>query len=163
MYRADLQKEKVAMKPKGQTGANATPNSLLASMAVLLGAWTMESPQFPEFRGRATFEWIEDGAYLAVRDDVEKGDFPSSTWIIGGDDSRQVCTSLYHDSRGVRRVYETTIVDDIWQIWRNAPEFNQRFIGKIVDAGTTIAAQWEMSQDGSNWAKDFDVVYRKLS
>lgn len=151
------------MKPKGQTGANATSNSPLASMAVLLGEWTMESPQFPEFRGRATFEWIEDGAYLAVRDDVEKGEFPSSTWIIGGDDSIQDCTSLYHDSRGVRRVYQTNIVDDIWQIWRNAPEFNQRFIGKIVDAGTTITGQWEMSRDGSKWAKDFDLVYRKIS
>ena len=151
------------MKPKRSTGANATPNSQLASMALLLGEWTMETPQFPEFRGRATFEWIEDGAYLAVRDEVEQGEFPSSRWIIGGDDLTQDCTALYYDSRGVRRVYQTSVVDDIWRIWRNAPEFNQRFIGKVVDAGTTITAQWEMSRDGSKWAKDFDLVYRKIA
>jgi len=151
------------MKPKGQAGPNATPDSPLASMAVLLGEWTMESPQFPEFRGRATIEWIEDGAYLALRDDVVQGDFPSGIWIIGCDDSMQDCTSLYHDSRGVRRVYQTSIVDDVWQIWRDAPEFNQRFIGKVVGAGTTIIAQWEMSRDGSNWAKDFDLVYRRVA
>ena len=149
------------MKPKGQTGAKAATSLSLASMAVLLGEWTMESPQFPEFRGRATFEWIEAGAYLAVRDEVEKGEFPSGTWIIGGDDSMQDCTSLYHDSRGVRRVYQTNLVDKSWQIWRNAPEFNQRFIGKLVDAGTTITAQWERSRDGSEWTKDFDLIYRK--
>jgi len=29
-------------------------------MAALIGDWTMESPQFPEVRGRARIEWIED-------------------------------------------------------------------------------------------------------
>jgi hypothetical protein len=50
-----------------------------ASMATLLGDWTMESPQFPEVRGRARIAWIGDSAYLAVRDDVEQGEIPSGT------------------------------------------------------------------------------------
>ena len=113
----------------------------LASMAALIGDWTMESPQFPEVRGRARFEWIEDGAYLAVRDDVEQGEIPRGMWIVGADDSTAEWTSLY---------------------WRNAPEFNQRFIGKLAPGGQTITAQWEMDADGSGWKKDFELVYRKV-
>jgi len=123
----------------------------------------MDSPQFPDFRGRATFRWIENGAYLFVRDDVDSGEFPSGTWIIGGDDSMQDCMALYHDSRGVRRVYQTSMADGVWRIWRNAPEFNQRFIGQIADGGETINARWERSGDGSDWVTDFDLVYRKIA
>ncbi len=98
----------------------------------------MQSPQFPDFRGRSKVAWIEDGAYLMVRDEVERGEFPSGTWIIGGDDSR------------------------IWKIWREAPGFNQRFIGSFEPGGKAIAARWETSDDGSLWEKDFDLVYRRF-
>ncbi len=133
-----------------------------ASIASLLGVWTMQSPQFPDFRGRSKVAWIEDGAYLMVRDEVERGEFPSGTWIIGGDDSRDDFTSLYHDSRGVSRVYQMSLVDGIWKIWREAPGFNQRFIGSFEPGGKAIAARWETSDDGSLWEKDFDLVYRRF-
>jgi len=71
--------------------------------------------------------------------------------------------ALYHDSRGVRRVYQTSMADGVWRIWRNAPEFNQRFIGRIADGGETINARWERSGDGSDWVTDFDLVYRKIA
>jgi hypothetical protein len=132
-------------------------------MAVLIGTWTMSSPQFPDFRGRATFRWIEEGAYLAVRDEVESGDFPSGSWIIGGDDSMQDCAALYHDSRGVRRVYQTNLADGVWRIWRNAPEFNQRFVGQLSDGGETITARWERSDGESDWMTDFDLMYRRIA
>ena len=135
----------------------------LSSMAVLIGDWTMGSPQFPDVRGRARIEWIEDGAYLAVRDDVEQGDIPSGMWIVGADDSTAEWTSLYYDSRGVRRVYQMSFSDGVWKIWRNAPEFNQRFIGKLAPGGQTITGQWEMDADGSGWKKDFELVYRKVT
>ena len=48
-----------------------------------------------------------------------------------------------------------------WRIWRDAPGFNQRFTGTFDDAGTTITGAWEMSEDGTTWSKDFDLVYRK--
>ena len=141
---------------KRSTGAT------LASMGELVGEWEMRSPQFPDFLGRAKVAWIEEGAYLIVRDDVENGDFPSGTWIVGGDDSTEDCTSLYHDSRGVSRVYQMRFVDGIWKIWRNAPGFNQRFIGKLDTGGKAIAARWETSGDGSRWEKDFDLRYRRV-
>jgi hypothetical protein len=123
----------------------------------------MESPQFPKVRGRAKFEWIENGAYLAVRDQVEQGEIPSGMWIVGADDSKAECTSLYYDTRGVRRVYQMTFCDGVWKIWRNAPEFKQRFIGKLAPGGRKITGQWEMDADGPGWKKDFELVYRRAS
>jgi hypothetical protein len=131
-------------------------------MAVLVGEWTMEVPQFPNLRARSTIEWIEDGAYLVVRVAVDAGEIPSGLWIIGSDDSRPVCTALYYDERGVRRVYQTTLTEGIWRIWRDAPEFNQRFIGELESDGRAIRGRWEMSADGTDWQLDFDLVYRKV-
>ena len=141
---------------------NAKPAAVLASMAALLGEWTMLSPQFPDFRGRSKIEWNGDGGYLMMRDEVDRGEFPSGTWVVGGDDSDEHSIALYHDSRGVSRVYHMTFVDGIWKIWRNAPGFNQRFIGRVDRAGTSIAGQWETSEDASRWEKDFDLVYQKV-
>ena len=121
----------------------------------------MESPQYPDYRGRSAVEWIGERAYLSVRDEVDAGDFPSGTWIIGADDSTGECLALYFDSRGVRRVYRTTLEDDLWRVWRTAPEFDQRFTGKLTDGGKTIRAQWETSE-GDRWRKDFDLIYRKV-
>jgi len=135
--------------------------SALEAMAALVGEWTMESPRFPGFRGRMKIERIEDGAYLAIRD-VGDSDFPSSTWFVGGDDASSECAAHYSDSRGVRRVYRMTIVDGVWTIWRSAPEFNQRFTRRLQGGGRTIVGKWEMSADGQQWSKDFDLVYRRV-
>src|SRR5262249_12800446 len=42
------------------------PNPALKRLEVLIGDWEVEVPQFPGPRGRATFEWLEDGAYLSL-------------------------------------------------------------------------------------------------
>ena len=137
-------------------------NPTLTAFADLLGQWTMESPQFPVFRGRSEIAWIEDGDYLVVRDEVDAGEFPAGTWIVGGDDSSDECTSLYHDSRGVSRVYQMTLVDRVWKIWRFSPGFNQRFVGQLGRGTKTIRGHRETSGDGTLWEKDFDLVYRKV-
>jgi hypothetical protein len=58
-------------------------------------------------------------------------------------------------------VYEMSLGDGVWKIWREAPGFHQRFTGTSAD-GETITAQWESSQDGVEWKPDFDVVYTKI-
>ena len=55
-----------------------------------------------------------------------------------------------------------SVRDGVWTIWRDAPGFNQRYIGKIMDGGNTIAGQWEISEDGKSWEVDFDLTYRKV-
>jgi len=91
-------------------------NPTLSAFADLVGKWTMESPQYPGFRGRSDIAWIENGDYLLVRDEVDAGEFPAGTWIVSGDDSSEECTSLYHDSRGVSRVYQMSLVGGVWKI-----------------------------------------------
>ena len=46
-----------------------------------------------------------------------------------------------------------------WKLWRNSPNFSQRFEGKIGKDGNTITAKWEKSTDGAKWEHDFDVTY----
>ena len=67
---------------------------------------------------------------------------------------------LYSDARGVFRIYRMRLTDEAWTIWRDAPGFNQRFIGTFRD-DKTIEGAWESSPDGTTWESDFDMVYRK--
>jgi hypothetical protein len=82
----------------------------LAGLRFLTGDWTMElsGASFlpdPEsvVSGPVTFDWIEDGAALAMR----MGD--NATWIIGRDDAEQEYHILYGDKRGVPRVYRLSL------------------------------------------------------
>jgi len=70
---------------------------------------------------------------------------------------------LYYDTRKVSRVYEMSFSDGIWKMWRNSPDFSQRFKGKFSDDGNSIVAYWEKSSDGSTWEHDFDVTYTRVS
>ncbi|HYI65830.1 MAG TPA: hypothetical protein VEW95_02785 [Candidatus Limnocylindrales bacterium] len=137
----------------------------------LIGSWEFEpsvegrSPG----RGRATFEWIEDGAFVLERSDAEWTDpgwvenAPTSTQsVIGFDDTTGEVTMLYADSRGVFRIYRGSLTDDAWRLERAAPDFHQRFIGMFRDDGRTIDGRWESSPDGTTWELDFPIAYRKV-
>jgi hypothetical protein len=87
---------------------------------------------------------------------------PNATMIIGRDDSAETYFVLYFDSRDVSRVYQMSLVDGVWKMWREAPGFWQRFTGRFSDDGNTIMASWEKSGDGSNWKHDFDLTYSKV-
>lgn len=137
------------------------PNPALERLGALVGEWEVESPQFPGGRGQVTFRWLEDGAYLGW-DSKAPEPAPSSTWIIGGDESSESCTALYTDSRAVARVYHMSLDNGVWTVWREAPGFWQRFAGTLDDGGRTINGAWERSPDGSTWEHDFDLVYRRL-
>jgi hypothetical protein len=56
-----------------------------------------------------------------------------------------------------------TLSNGVWKLWRDAPDsFPQRFSGTFSDDGNTITDRWEKAEDGSNWATDFDLIYRKV-
>ena len=69
---------------------------------------------------------------------------------------------LYFDSRGVSRVYQMSLSDGVWKMWREAPGFSQRFMGTWSSDGRTIRGRWEESGDGSHWEHDFDLTYTKV-
>ena len=134
----------------------------LEQLEVLVGEWTSSSKKYPEGRGRMTVAPTEDGKFLRIEARVEDPRFPVSTQVVGSDDASDECTALYHDSRGVNRVYRMSVDGDVWKAWREAPKFNQRYTGQIKDAGMTIEGQWEFSEDGKSWNVDFDLTYTKV-
>jgi hypothetical protein len=138
----------------------------------LAGTWEFEPfvGGRPAGRGRATFEWIEDGTFLLVRSHADWTDAgwvenaPVSTQsVMGFDDTTFEVTQLYADDRGVFRTYRGRVTDDEWRLERAAPGFHQRFVGAFRDDGRTIEGQWESSPDGTAWELDFPITYRKTS
>ncbi len=97
-----------------------------------------------------------------TRSEIDDPRFPSGIAIFGSDDSAQEYFMLYFDERGVSRKFEVTLHDNIWKMWRNAPNFSQRFTGTLVEGGHTIIGIWELSTDGSSWEKDLELTYKRV-
>src|SRR5438874_11204141 len=130
---------------------------------MLIGEWVVESKKYSEGRGRTTVRPTEGGKFLRLESTQEDPRFPQATLLIGSDDEREECTVLYYDAREVHRAYRTSVADGVWKMWREAAEFNPRFIGQISEDGKTISGGWEMSRDGTNWEVDFDQEYTKVN
>ena len=139
----------------------------------LVGTWDFESSVEGRFMGRGwtTFEWIQDGAFIAQQADDEPSADSPADWvahspmpvrsIIGFDDTTGDVAMLYADARGVFRIYRMRVTDEAWTVWRDAPDFFQRFTGRFGEGRTTIDGRWETSSDGTAWTIDFDMRYRK--
>jgi hypothetical protein len=144
-----------------------TSEEALRALEPLVGEWTLEaSPPGGEplpGGGRSTFEWHPSGAHLVQRTIVELPEAPDSVSIIGCDAANGTYYQLYADERGVSRVYEMSIGDEGWMLWRSGQPFAQRFTATFADEGHTMLGRWEMSEDGVTYVTDFDLVYRRLS
>ena len=143
--------------------AGFPPNPAIQHLQPLVGEWRVGLPGATpdEMVARASYEWLEGGAFLINRSQAPDP-YPSGVVVIGCDDSTGRCTMEYFDSRGVARIYEMSLSDGIWKQWRDAPGFFQRFTGTFSDDGDTIHATWELSEDGTTWEKDFDLVYQRV-
>jgi hypothetical protein len=136
----------------------------LDGFEALVGTWESIAthPSLPGVLvpGSASFEWLEGGHYLIGRSRNEHDDFPDSLLVIGAGGDGLVIH--YFDSRGVERVYGTSLRDGEWRLSRDDPEFSQRFVGTLKDGGSRIAGQWEASQDGATWERDLAITYRRV-
>jgi hypothetical protein len=144
-----------------------TAEQALRALDVLVGEWTMEAtppggPPWPG-GGRCTFEWHDSGMHLVERSTVELADAPDGVSIIGCDAANGRYVQLYSDERGVCRVYEMSIGNGEWRLWRDGEPFAQRFTATISDDGNTITGRWELAEDGVNFRTDFDLAYRRVS
>jgi hypothetical protein len=147
-------------------GIERTTNPALADAACLVGDWQMDlyNASFllgPESRvaGSAKIDWIEDGSALVIRQG-DPGDTPAAAWIIGRDEGEPDYLVLYADDRGVSRIYRMALEGTHWEIWRESPEFTQRFSAEIDPAGQVIRGRWEKSSDrGTTWEHDFNLDY----
>ncbi len=148
----------------------------------LVGTWTTDAthPALPGVvvHGTAVIEWLEGERFLIHRARTDHPDFPDAISIIGiterdridnavGDDSAAATDARlcmhYFDSRGVFRVYDVSVDEQAWRIWRDAPGFSQRFTGTFADGGGTIAGRWELCRDDIHWDDDLEITYRRVS
>lgn len=146
----------------------------------LVGHWTTEAthPAMPGVvvLGTANIEWLEGEQFLIQRARNEHPDFPDSVAIIGDTETDRVnghsrpepsspderpLTMHYFDSRGVFRVYSTSIDSNALRFRRIAPGFSQRFTGTFDDGGNTIAGLWQLSEDDATWNDDLKITYRR--
>jgi hypothetical protein len=144
-----------------------TINPALTALQFLAGLWDMELSEAAflaepgtRARGSVTVEWVEQGAALAIR--MGDAATPTATWIIGRDDSGPDYHVLYADDRGVSRVYQMSLSDRTWRIWRDTPAFSQRFEAEVSPGQEEITGTWQKSTDhGKTWEHDFKVRYRR--
>lgn len=122
----------------------------------LADAWFLE-PAGTEVHGTATVEWLDD-SFLLVRSQLDG----TLDLVIGRSDAREAFTVLYHDERGVSRVFAMTLDGTRWTLSREDPDFYQRFIADIEP--DRISGRWEMSEDeGRTWRKDFDLIFDRVN
>ena len=141
------------------------PNPALEPFSLLIGNWTTAGTHglMPGtiLNGHASFEWLENGAFLLLRSEIDDPRFPSTITILGSDDAEAKYYMLTFDERGVSRMYEATLQNNVWKWWRNAPGFRQRYEGIIGDDGNTITTSGELSKDGISWEKNLDLTYKR--
>jgi hypothetical protein len=144
-----------------------TAHETLRKLDVLVGEWTLEAA-WPDGErwpgsGRAVFEWHDSGAHLVERSTVELPEAPDGISIMGCDAANGTYVQLYSDERGVCRVYEMSIDDAEWKLWRTGAPFPQRFFGTISEDGNTIVGRWEKAEDGTTYTTDFFLTYRRVA
>lgn len=143
----------------------AKPNPALKPLAGLVGTWTTTGthPLVPgkTFHGRTSFAWIEGGAFLVMRSQIDEPEIPSGIAIFGTDDRRGLCTMLYFDERVVSRRYEVTFAGNTVTWARNAADISQRNVLTISPDGRTIIGRGEMSRKGAPWEPDLQLTYTR--
>ncbi len=141
---------------------------------ILIGTWHghVRLPTEPplEIAVEATIRRL--GEFVVFSSTGEPAEVPDSISIIGGAPDGEPQPMHYFDSRGVKRLFMTTLDGSTWTIWRapgedwngpDGPGFNQRFIGEISADGKTITGRWErgLGDAGDRWEIDFPMTYAR--
>jgi hypothetical protein len=120
-------------------------------------AWFLDSPDV-EVYGTATVERIGE-AFLHLRGGLGE-EHSTWDWVFGHSDANERYVCLYHDDRGVSRLFDMTFGDGEWTMSRADPDFHQRFISTV--GPDRIDGRWEASEDaGATWRKDFDLIFER--
>jgi hypothetical protein len=142
-----------------------TAREALHELDPLIGDWVLEArppggAPWPG-GGRSTVEWHHSGAHVIQRTAIELPEAPDSISIMGCDAANGTYYQLYSDERGVCRVYEMSIGEGEWRLWRRGQPFDQRFAATFSEDGNAITGRWEKSEDGATFSTDFELVYRR--
>lgn len=142
------------------------PNPALTEFSKLVGEWKTAGthPALPNkiLTGKASFSWIEGGAFLRWYSEMEDEGFPAGIAIFGSDDSTGQFFMLYFDERTVSRKYEVAVENNVVSWWRNTPDFSQRYSWTFADSGNTIISKGELCKDGTTWERDLDQTFTRI-
>jgi hypothetical protein len=143
-------------------------NPRLQALAVLIGEWTTIGghPMMPgkTLHGRATFTWLESGAFLLFQSNNDEPEIPDGVAVLGTDDAKpDAGAMLYFDVRNVSREYRWTIAGNVWTWSRDDAGFSQRMVLTIAEDGQSIEAQGQMSKNGQAWEPDLQLTYSRVS
>lgn len=143
-----------------------TAEQALQRLQPLIGEWKLEAvgadgQPWPG-EASATFEWHDSGAHVVQRAHIEMPDAPDSVSIIGCDAANGTYYQLYSDERGVCRVYDMSIDESSWTLWRRGEPFAQRFTATFEDGRDTIRGRWELAEDQEHFVTDFVQIFRRV-
>jgi len=144
----------------------AIPNPKFKPFSKVIGKWKTVGthPYLPNrtLHGQTSFEWIEGGAFLRMRSEIDEPEIPSGIAVFGSDDASGEYFMIYFDERTVSRKYDVSWHDEHWKWWRNALGFSQRCTLTFTDDGRKMLSQGELSKDGSIWEKDLELIYTRV-
>lgn len=138
----------------------------LVPLQRLIGTWqlTMTNAHFLDslddrVSGSASFEWLDD-VLVVFRWGL--GETPPTVCVIGYSTPEERFHMLYHDDRGVARLFDMEFTQDRWSLLREDSDFHQRFEAKLEP--DRIIGAWEASEDqGTTWRKDFDIIFERVT
>jgi hypothetical protein len=136
--------------------------SATSALLPLIGEW-QTTMLFPgqTLEGEASFDWLSPGGLVAMRSKTLGAWLPpAAVAVIGHDDDTARWSMVYHDDRGVSRIYAMTIESGNWTLECKPEGFFQRFHATIENG--RIEGAWTKSYDGENWEDDFRILYRRL-
>lgn len=142
------------------------PNPALKQFSRLVGEWKVVGTHglLPNtiFHGRFCFQWIESGAFLLMRSEMEDDTVPDGTAVFGSDDATGEFFMLYFDERKVSRKYDVSFQYNLLKWWRNAPGFSQRYTWTFTDNDDTIISKGQLSKNGTTWEKDLELTFTRI-
>ena len=134
----------------------------MEQFGVLIGTWDTEATH-PMFEGvvpgRMTFEWLEGGRFLVQRSRNDHELFPDAICVIGAPEAGDGLVMEYFDSRGVRRTYGISLDEGVLRIWRDDPEFAQRY--SATPGPDAFEGLWQLARTPGDWKDDLRVSYRR--
>ena len=138
----------------------------IGSLRDLAGDWELavNLPGAEDVRGHVLFETM--GEVLVQRTTVPVPEAPDSCClVVTADDGRYI--QHYFDSRGIARLYAMTFDGCTWTLERTKADFSpldfhQRYVGTISDDGAIIDGEWQSSDDGQQWTRDFRLTYTRI-
>jgi hypothetical protein len=146
--------------------SESTNTAARERLEAFVGEWMIEAgpPGGPPWPGEGwvTFEWLDGTPLLIERSHVDLPEAPDGVAVIGCDGMSDTYYQLYTDDRDVQRLYEMSLRDGVWRLWREGEPFSQRFQGTFSEDGDTITGRFEIAEDGRTWKTDFDVTYTRV-